>query len=683
MYKYQKIIDALSDAEMDSAISEMVDNYDLTGKFIDTPKDVYYLTPREEVFKKYFSITFEISNLIETFIQKEFDEEKYRLGGNNVPLEDIDFVLLDSSTPEKDLKNEVIEKLYRSLIDYIVNKAKQITENREHLRIPVGNVVDFNECMLINKFQNKVEFYKDGGWGIAENEGVVLVKNHLKQQPSMINNLFASGHYINSPYCIIQDRDTMKYGVLSYESFHETIHCLYDKIEIIDFYTDSVRCYFIKVMRNGKWGCFDENCALVVDCRYDMIVLRDGFLECIRDAEFLSYETLEYDKDTTVITGKKDLYNKEGMLLIGGYDNLDVNYGYMQFYFGTYYEIYYEEETDLLNNQYKLQKLRLNYVDSKCLILDKEFKTIIRNREGFFHMPKGRMFNSLNEIERFVPFGLLFKYRVDLSHFDKGFIYLHDFYGKQYLVPDYIAKGFDSPEEMKEYDERQIVEMKNSIEEMQKRIEEMRRLMGDEVSEGIEVIYNDSFSCPPANDNQEIIEDDEIVTIIKIDKEKCVEWHDYVNEVGLANCTIHYYRVKEKIGIFDEIGLHPAIYDAITWDSTDKDTYVASFEFCKSPKQSFNKNPNFRRGWYFIHFNKINDSGTLIRMADDWTIFDPTKQKWFPYDFIARHYDLYCYSDYHSDCCSEYSDEDAWDAMTDGMYGDYPGLGWDPEWFGF
>ncbi len=30
-----------------------------------------------------------------------------------------------------------------------------------------------------------------------------------------------------------------------------------------------------------------------------------------------------------------------------------------------------------------------------------------------------------------------------------------------------------------------------------------------------------------------------------------------------------------------------------------------------------------------------------------------------------------------------WTDEDSWDAMTDGQYGDYPGSGWDPEHFGY
>ena len=36
-----------------------------------------------------------------------------------------------------------------------------------------------------------------------------------------------------------------------------------------------------------------------------------------------------------------------------------------------------------------------------------------------------------------------------------------------------------------------------------------------------------------------------------------------------------------------------------------------------------------------------------------------------------------------SDSGYEWTDEDAWDAMTDGQYGDYPGSGWDPEMFGY
>ena len=50
------------------------------------------------------------------------------------------------------------------------------------------------------------------------------------------------------------------------------------------------------------------------------------------------------------------------------------------------------------------------------------------------------------------------------------------------------------------------------------------------------------------------------------------------------------------------------------------------------------------------------------------------------YTFNADTKDLIIDEYYEQD---DWTDEDAWDAMTDGMYGDYPGSGWDPERFGF
>lgn len=39
--------------------------------------------------------------------------------------------------------------------------------------------------------------------------------------------------------------------------------------------------------------------------------------------------------------------------------------------------------------------------------------------------------------------------------------------------------------------------------------------------------------------------------------------------------------------------------------------------------------------------------------------------------------------EFYTDRGYQWTDEDAWDAMTDGQYGDYPGSGWDPEMFGY
>ncbi len=49
------------------------------------------------------------------------------------------------------------------------------------------------------------------------------------------------------------------------------------------------------------------------------------------------------------------------------------------------------------------------------------------------------------------------------------------------------------------------------------------------------------------------------------------------------------------------------------------------------------------------------------------------------YSFNAETKELYVDECYTAD---DWTDEDAWDAMTDGQYGDYPGSGWDMEMFG-
>lgn len=667
MFKYQELIERLSVEEVNSTIKKMVDNYDLTGKYHKKEKDNFFIFNGEWLIKKYFQLSPEFLSLMDDYAQKECDERSSH---------DLSFFAF-REPKEKQVEYQK-EQIYSSLMDYLESEAKKKLDNREHLRIPVGATIDFNECMLSNKYLGKCEFYKDGGWGIAEEDGTVLVKNHLTRQPSKTYSLYCGFSYINTPYRIIQDRDTNKYGILSYESFYETVHCLYEKIEVIDYYEDSTRHFFIKAMKNNKWGCFDERCALIIDFEYDIIQIVSGFLECIREAEYHLDDSLSERDRRYEIEGKRDLYDNEGTLLIGGYDNLFVDYNYLKFYFGTSYEYYEDEETDFQGYPVPLSKVRLNFEKSKCLVLDKKFKTIISNGNGLFRMPKRHTFHSPDEVERFVPSGYLLRYGVDLSDYDT-FIYLHSYYGEQYLVPDYIKEGFSSPEEQDNY----IAAQAKAHEDHKKRLQ---ALLGDEdkvpdidkpfdYSEPTEYLYEN---------RQDLYVDDSLVTIIRLNGDKEILWIDYANEIVEKFLYPHIYRKGEKYGLFDHNGLKPAFFDAITRDSPDHKIYVALLEYCRDPNPVYN-NPNYIDYRHlYIHYY-ILDDGKYIRVEDDWKIFNPRKFKWFPYDFITINYgdcDDGGY-DYYSDRGHEWTDEDAWDAMTDGMYGDYPGSGWDPEAFGY
>ena len=266
MFEYQALIDKLSVEEVNSAIKSIVDNYDLTGHYFGKVEEHDHLNAAG-IFYKYFSPNPEFAKLMDEYVQFICDNDNIS-----------DLLLIG------DIKNEpdyYKVDIYRSLLDYLKSKADIILGNREHLRIPAGSVVDFKDCMLSDKYLDKMEFYKDGGWGIAEMDGTVLIKNHLKRKPSETYSPLCGSAFLNTPCRIIQDRDTNKYGVLSINGLYETIHCLYDDIEFVDYYEKSERHFYIKAKKNGKWGCFDEKCAIIIDFEYDVIRLVDRFIECI------------------------------------------------------------------------------------------------------------------------------------------------------------------------------------------------------------------------------------------------------------------------------------------------------------------------------------------------------------------------------------------------------------------
>ena len=180
MLKYQELIERLSVEEVNSTIRKMVDNYDLTGKYHKNEKENHFIVSGERLIKKYFNLSPEFLSLMYDFAQKECDERS-----------SLDLSFFAYSEPIEKRVEYKKEEIYSSLINYLESKAKKILDNREHLRIPVGATIDFKECMLSNKYLGKVEFYKDGGWGIAEEDGTVVVKNHLTRQPSETCSLYS------------------------------------------------------------------------------------------------------------------------------------------------------------------------------------------------------------------------------------------------------------------------------------------------------------------------------------------------------------------------------------------------------------------------------------------------------------------------------------------------------------
>ena len=180
-----------------------------------------------------------------------------------------------------------------------------------------------------------------------------------------------------------------------------------------------------------------------------------------------------------------------------------------------------------------------------------------------------------------------------------------------------------------------------------------------------------------------------IAIIIKIDKEHKIEWFANANEIYSRYNSLPIYRVGNKCGFIQYDGLKGALYDGISLESPDNKIYVASFELRNNNiiegTELFNNPNRIQFGLGYMRYYEVCEDGHLVRVDDNWKTFNPLNCKWYPSDFIKKNYnyDIESPSDFIIDNDYEWTDEDAWDAMTDGMYGDYPGSGWDPEMFGY
>lgn len=553
----KEIIMLLPEAKLKLAINEMVSNYDLTGNFFKRWKE------EESFFNKYFGDCVELTDCINQYALEYAQKDQ------------------NSSWPCNTLQSKIRSRqldIYQVVLEYIESKAKIISENREHLRKKVGSSINYDECDLRFPYNGNIEFYKDGGWGIGSEDGVVLLTNHLTSQPSKLYPLFGDK---NNPLRIIQDRDTKKYGVLSINTFQEVIHCHYDKIVIDSFYDgdgyDAIERHFLKTLKDNKWGCFDENCALLTNCLYHDIRYINGYFEGIRDGEYLTYDKFPdaYDNKYygSIYVGKKDLYDRNGILQIGGYDELEFDEENLLFYWGTSYKRYYVRESDIDGGYIKLSKLKLSYEKAQCLVVDRNFISLAKNKGESFRLSKGHICNSLEDLNTIIPLTILYPYKVNL-YLDEGFVYLTNEGAGSFVYTEWEGE----------------------------------------------------FFLPGSGWKDKLIEDD-ITIIIHYTKEMDEEWRTSVNEVGIIDYEpindrrFFYYRIGSKYGFFSKLGFSYNMFDAII-ENENHELFVALINRNVKPDDAYEKEIDTRIQYYkeiandvYMKLDSINDvynSGQLV-----------------------------------------------------------------------
>lgn len=569
--RYKDIAEKFSDDDVTKLIDAMIVSFDKCGKYY----EMHHIT---ELIKDCVANSSEILSLVQERAQRDVKNIKMK---NSCPILDFedDFEELNIMLRKKDILN--------SIMAFIENDAITKCKDRYFLRLQEGDSVDFKSCDSYNPLKDVVEFYKDGGWGIADKNGKVLVRNHINEKPSALP--FRS--FLNVNYRIVQDRDTGLYGVLSFKSFYEQIHCLYDYIEAVEYWREHRKKYILKVKKNGKWGCYNENCSLIIECLYDDIQIVSDLLECGKDGDCI-YSESSNQKSGKIYEGTKYLYDLYGHLLLGGYNYMDYQeYIYNKrflFYFGTTYEEYLEKCTIDNGDDIELPNYHINYEKPIiCLVLDSHFDTLLKDNRKSIRVPYGNNFQSIQELQNYIPSDYLLSGRVDLYDYaSHSLIYMTKKNADKYVIYDFIP---GLPE---------------------------------------------SFFYSEAHWETHLIEDNEVI-IAKIDNGK-ISWRFKVNEI-CNTCRYLLYRNGERVGFYSQHGVTAAIYSAVTIEAQDNKIYVAQITpgILESDNKKWNPNTVQHRGYTIQYFELLSD-GTLVKLQDDWKIFCPKDFKWFPFNFKSK-----------------------------------------------
>lgn len=171
----------------------------------------------------------------------------------------------------------------------------------------------------------------------------------------------------------------------------EIIPTIYEHIMICDkggyFFgydgcEDNYYSNFFTDIRYATWGYMNSKGDIIIDAKYDCIRVGDYFIQAGRDGSFVGDEdNNDYTNDHSY-TGVYDLYTKDGDLIIGGFHEMiyDAEQEVFAFFFGGKWERYCSYSDDW-NNIY-CYDWRFTYLNDLWLILDKNFKTILRKEDG-------------------------------------------------------------------------------------------------------------------------------------------------------------------------------------------------------------------------------------------------------------------------------------------------------------
>lgn len=402
--------------------------------------------------------------------------------------------------------------------------------------------------------------------------------------------------------------------------------------------------FFSGDISKAKWGCYNINGKLILPVKYDCIKTIDKYLYGGWGGDFLIYGQDLVSAYFKEYSGVYDLYDNTGRFLIGGFHLFRVDKNVLFFHFGGLWREFEEE--------YNFQDYEYQTWMGKWVATDIELNSIIRLN--------GEVYNIAKNQTRIIP----------------KYINYYDEYTKRNRIKSEIPIPDEILFSLTDGNTEPLLTKENLLfigDTSSKRIVFVNEKIITDYFDEIEVIY-DSIIYVRKDNNCGIINSSGF--ILNLDNYLITyPQSGYVITVKLINKGEF---ICELININDDSFPKTIIYDNLSLEMLEariannyliitnlSENEVVKFEYIGlvDPLDDF-LNPHFRK------------------LIDPKPVQMNTFQEryWFPNIFKKKS----SYNTFENDWKEEINwEEEKWDAMTDGMYGDYPGGVIDYDIFGF
>ena len=234
---------------------------------------------------------------------------------------------------------------------------------------------------VYDKFENREETEKNrysvllgNKWGVIDSSGRELFRiKYSNPIPILKFPRVVSNDVICRGTILVEDADTHRQGLVNFNG-QEVIPTIYSKIEQSGNW-DYVFVNWGAIEEpkpnctwNGIWGCYNWQGKEVIPVKYHAIHYINGYF-IVGDDEYNDWEDKYY--------GIYDLYDLQGNMIIGGFNNCQIGTNYFIFNFGITIKSHWETTYwgDIEYDERLVEELNC---DKMCsIIVDKELKSLI------------------------------------------------------------------------------------------------------------------------------------------------------------------------------------------------------------------------------------------------------------------------------------------------------------------